>query len=85
MQPKLEANPKGEEPGVKAKSYVISKQLVFDAYLRVKANGGTSGVDGVTIEAFERDLKDNLYKIWNRMSSGSYMPPAVKRVEIAKE
>ena len=68
----------------KAKSYSISKKLVYEAYLRVKANKGAPGVDDVTIEEFERNLKDNLYKIWNRMSSGSYFPPAVKAVEIAK-
>lgn len=84
VQPKLEANPQGEEPEAKAKSYVISKQLVFDAYLRVKANRGAPGVDGVTIEAFERNLKDNLYKIWNRMSSGTYFPPPVMAAEIPK-
>lgn len=67
-----------------AKSFTISKHLVWEAWLRVKANQGVAGVDGQTIEDFERDLKDNLYKIWNRMSSGSYMPAAVKLVEIPK-
>jgi RNA-directed DNA polymerase len=67
-----------------AKPYVISKQLVWDAYKRVKANRGAAGVDGETLAAFEADLKDNLYKVWNRMSSGSYFPPPVKLVEIPK-
>jgi RNA-directed DNA polymerase len=67
-----------------AKSIEISKQLVMEAYKRVKANKGTSGVDNVSIANFEENLKDNLYKIWNRMSSGSYLPPPVKLVEIPK-
>ena len=60
------------------KSFAISKSEVWDAYEVVKANKGAAGVDGVSIEAFEKDLKDNLYKIWNRMSSGTYFPPAVQ-------
>ena len=68
----------------KAKPYNISKQVVWDAYKRVKANRGAAGVDKQTLEAFEKDLKDNLYKIWNRMSSGSYFPPPVRLVEIPK-
>jgi RNA-directed DNA polymerase len=66
------------------KSFEIGKREVWDAYRQVKANRGGPGVDGVSIEEFEADLKDNLYKIWNRMSSGSYFPPPVKAVEIAK-
>ena len=66
------------------KSFDISKQLVFEAYLRVKANKGAAGVDGESIEQFERDLKGNHYRLWNRMSSGSYFPPPVKQVEIPK-
>jgi RNA-directed DNA polymerase len=69
---------------VEAKSYTISKQVVWEAYLKVKANHGAAGVDGQSIEAFESDLKSNLYKIWNRMSSGSYFPPPVRLVEIPK-
>src|SRR6478609_5530852 len=57
-------------------------QAVTATYRRVKANQGASGVDGVTLGDFEKDLKHNLYKIWNRMSSGSYFPPPVKAVEI---
>jgi retron-type reverse transcriptase len=58
-----------------AKPYGIPKQLVWEAYQRVKANRGGAGVDGQSLAAFEKDLKGNLYKIWNRMSSGSYLPP----------
>lgn len=68
----------------KAKPYGISKQVVWDAYKRVKANRGAAGVDKQSLEAFDQDLKDNLYKIWNRMSSGSYFPPPVRLVEIPK-
>jgi RNA-directed DNA polymerase len=68
----------------KAKSFRISKWTVWEAYKRVKANHGTYGVDRQSVEDFERDLKGNLYKIWNRMSSGSYMPPPVRRVDIPK-
>ena len=68
----------------KAKPFEIPKRWVWEAYLRVKKNGGAAGVDEQSIAAFEEDLKDNLYKLWNRLSSGSYMPPPVKRVEIAK-
>lgn len=67
-----------------AKSYNISKQVVWEAYEKVKANKGAAGIDEQTIEEFEKNLKDNLYKIWNRMSSGSYFPPPVKIVEIPK-
>ncbi len=66
------------------KSFDISKREVWEAYLKVKANRGAPGVDGCSIEEFETDLKGNLYKIWNRMSSGSYFPPPVKGVEIPK-
>ena len=59
----------------KVKSWSIPKRWVWEAYERVKANRGAAGVDGQTIEGFEKDLKDNLYKLWNRMSSGSYLPP----------
>jgi group II intron reverse transcriptase/maturase len=58
---------------------------VWEAYQRVKANRGAGGVDGETLTAFEKDLKDNLYKIWNRMSSGSYFPSPVRLVEIPKD
>jgi len=66
------------------KSFEISKQEVWEAFRQVKANRGAPGVDGCSLGEFEKDLKNNLYKIWNRMSSGSYFPPAVKAVEIPK-
>ena len=68
-----------------SKPFDISKQEVWEAYKCVKRNNGTAGSDGQTIEEFEKDLKANLYKIWNRMSSGSYFPPEVKLVEIPKK
>ena len=67
------------------KSFEISRHQVLEAYRRVKANKGAGGVDGVDFIEFERDLKNNLYKIWNRMSSGSYFPAAVRGVEIPKK
>jgi retron-type reverse transcriptase len=66
------------------KPFVIPKSLVWEAYRRVAANQGAPGVDGQALGEFEEDLKDNLYKIWNRMSSGSYFPPPVRAVEIPK-
>lgn len=68
-----------------AKSYEIERQLVWEAYKNVKANKGSSGIDDETLKNFESNLKNNLYKIWNRMSSGSYYPPAVKNVPIPKK
>ncbi len=68
----------------KVKSFVIDKRLVAEAWKRVKANRGSAGVDDVGIADFEARLEDNLYKVWNRMSSGSYFPPPVKVVEIPK-
>lgn len=67
-----------------AKPYQISKHLVLEAWKQVKANHGAAGVDGVSIEMFEKDLKRNLYKVWNRMSSGTYFPSPVRLVEIPK-
>ena len=67
-----------------AKPFSISKWEVWEAYKRVKANQGAAGVDEQTITDFDRDLKGNLYKIWNRMSSGSYFPPPVRTVKIPK-
>jgi RNA-directed DNA polymerase len=67
------------------KPFIISKQLVMEAFMAVKANAGAAGIDRQSIEDFEKDLKDNLYKVWNRMASGSYFPPAVKAVEIPKK
>ncbi len=69
----------------KAKPFSISKRVVFEAYKRVRANKGAAGVDNESIVDFEKDLKNNLYRIWNRMSSGSYFPPPVRVVEIEKK
>jgi|GEM_PF-1250972 len=66
------------------KPFEISKWAVREAYQRVRANKGAAGVDGVSIAEFESDLKNNLYKVWNRMSSGTYFPPPVRAVEIPK-
>ncbi|MEW1838242.1 group II intron reverse transcriptase/maturase [Nonomuraea angiospora] len=75
------------EPLLEGKSHRIPKRLVWDAWLKVKGNGGAAGVDGVTIEQFGAadGLKDNLFKLWNRMSSGSYFPGPVRAVEIPKK
>jgi RNA-directed DNA polymerase len=67
------------------KAYEIPKQLVWKAYLEVKSNGGSAGVDQQSIEVFEENLKGNLYKIWNRMSAGSYFPPPIMGVPIPKK
>jgi len=69
----------------KTKPFNIDKKLVYDAYKAVKANAGAAGVDGQSLEMFDKDLMKNLYKIWNRMSSGSYFPPAVRAVPIPKK
>jgi len=70
--------------GPEGKSFQRPKQLVWEAYRRVKANKGAAGVDGQSMADFEDDLRNNLYRIWNRMSSGTYFPPPVKAVEIPK-
>lgn len=67
------------------KAFEISKQLIWEAYQRVKSNGGAAGVDHESIEKFESDLSNNLYKLWNRMRSGSYFPPPVRAVPIPKK
>lgn len=72
------------ESKLQDKPFEISKWTVWEAYGKVKANRGAPGVDGQSLAAFETDLQNNLYKIWNRMSSGSYFPPAVRAVEIPK-
>jgi RNA-directed DNA polymerase len=66
------------------KPFDISKWAVWEAYRRVKANQGAAGVDGESIAQFEQDLQGNLFKLWNRLSSGSYMPPPVRAVQIPK-
>jgi RNA-directed DNA polymerase len=68
----------------RAKPFDIPKREVWEAYKSVRANKGAAGVDGQSIADFEVDLSDNLYKLWNRMSSGSYFPPPVRRVDIPK-
>jgi len=68
-----------------AKPFSIPKRLVWESYQEVKARKGSGGVDGVSLNEFEQDLKNNLYKIWDRMSSGSYFPPPVKAVPIPKK
>jgi group II intron reverse transcriptase/maturase len=67
------------------KPFSIDKKQVYEAYKAVKSNAGSAGVDGQTIEQFEADLQNNLYKLWNRMSSGSYFPPPVRAVSIPKK
>ena len=73
-----------DELKVTGKPFRISKQEVWDAWVKVKGNKGAPGVDGVGLAEFEKDLKGNLYKVWNRMSSGTYFPPPVRAVEIPK-
>ena len=84
-----EANPAGEEPKEgpkpKVKSFEIPKRLVYEAWEKVRANKGAPGVDAVSIAEFEADERNNLYKLWNRMSSGSYFPGPVRAVEIPKD
>ena len=83
------ANPAGEEPGArpepKVKSFEIDKRLIMEAWEKVRANNGAPGVDAVGIGLFQERLRDNLYKLWNRMSSGSYFPGPVRGVEIPKD
>ena len=78
------ANWKREEPVDEAKPFKIPKREVWEAFKRVKANQGAAGVDGQSIAEFEANLSGNLYKLWNRLSSGSYFPPLVRRVDIPK-
>lgn len=77
-------NQQWEEPLDQAKPFSVSKWLVWESWKRVKANKGACGIDEQSIQEFEMRLKDNLYKLWNRMSSGSYLPPPVRMVEIPK-
>src|SRR5260370_17931671 len=71
--------------GTADKPFKIEKKQVYEAYKAVKSNAGSAGVDGQTIEQFDSDLRSNLYKLWNRMSSGSYFPPPVRAVSIPKK
>jgi RNA-directed DNA polymerase len=88
-QGRTEADPAGEEPKegpkAKVKSFEIPKRLVYEAWEKVRANKGAPGVDAVSIKEFGDDEVNNLYKLWNRMSSGSYFPGAVRAVEIPKD
>src|SRR5690606_19453674 len=68
-----------------AKPFVIDRMEVYDAYRKVQSNRGSGGVDGVSLLDFSTDWKNHLYRLWNRMSSGSYMPPAVRLIEIPKK
>jgi retron-type reverse transcriptase len=79
-----EADWQQEEPVDKAKPFDIPKREVWEAFKKVKANQGAAGVDRQTIADFEADLSNNLYELWNRLSSGSYFPPPVRRVDIPK-
>ncbi len=67
-----------------AKPFVVEKRVVMESWLQVKANRGSAGIDGIDLKSYESNLQKNLYKLWNRMSSGSYFPKAVKLVEIPK-
>lgn len=69
----------------KTKSFAVSKQMVYDSYLKVCSKDGSAGIDKETIDMFNKDLSKNLYKVWNRMASGSYFPPAVRTVLIPKK
>ena len=88
-QGQTEANPQGEEPRErpkpKVKSFDIPKRLVYEAWEKVRDNKGAPGVDAVSIAVFASDERDNLYKLWNRMASGSYFPGPVRAVEIPKD
>jgi len=70
--------------GLTGKSFDIPKRLIWEAYLKVRSNKGAAGVDGQSLVEFEQNEQNNLYKLWNRLSSGSYFPPPVKAVEIPK-
>jgi len=84
VQPRLRVNRQREELAGEAKPFDIRKREVWEAFKSVKVNQGAAGVDGQSIAEFEADLTNNLYKLWNRMSSGSYFPPPVRRVDIPK-
>jgi len=85
VQSKDEGQPEnGRNLQIGTKPFTIPKKLVYEAFKRVKANKGGYGIDAQGVSDFEQDLKNNLYKLWNRISSGSYHPPPVMRVEIEK-
>ncbi|WP_245907054.1 reverse transcriptase domain-containing protein [Reichenbachiella versicolor] len=70
--------------GLETKSLPITQRMVKDAYRNVKSNKGSAGVDQVSLEEYQQDLSNNLYKLWNRLTSGSYFPPSVRAVSIPK-
>jgi len=76
----LSQPPRREELGTSPKAFAIPKRAVFVAWQRVKANRGAAGIDGESLAAFEQKLRGNLYRVWNRLVSGSYFPPPVKAV-----
>ena len=82
---RTELNSQEEDILTTTKPFTIPKGLVMQAYKLIKANAGAAGVDRQSLENFEKDLKNNLYKIWNKLSSGSYFPPPVKAVVIQKK
>jgi RNA-directed DNA polymerase len=88
-QERSSVNPAGEEPASepksKVKSFDIPKRLIYQAWEKVQANAGAPGVDAVSIAEFKSNERNNLYKLWNRMSAGSYMPGPVRAVEIPKD
>ena len=84
LQAQPEGRPEGKRPEAGARTYEIAKREVWQAYKRVKANGGAAGADGVSLRQFEQDLPGRLHRIWRRMSAGSYFAEPVKRVEIPK-
>jgi len=85
IQLETDNNWKQEDLMKESKPYNIPKQKILEAYKLVKANKGSAGIDGVDFDKFEEQLKNNLYKVWNRMSSGSYFPSPVMAVEIPKK
>ena len=69
----------------KAKPLPISREMVWEAFRKVKSNKGSAGIDRINLQKYEENLSGNLYKLWNRLASGSYFPPAVKEKEIKKD
>jgi len=84
MQQDARKQPSGRTSTQQAKPFPVTKRQVWDAWKRVKANQGGAGIDQQSLADFEENLADNLYKIWNRMASGSYHPKPVRRVNIPK-
>ncbi len=76
---------KGRDSGIETKSLPITKRMVWESYKKVRSNKGAAGIDDETLDLYKERLKDNLYILWNRMSSGSYFPPSVLEVEIPKD